>query len=287
MSAHPFLAELRQAAAADAAQPGPARALDWGMGVGIGALALAGLIAWAGGGYHAGFSPVNALGTALPASLWQGLTLLGDGAAAAAVLLLVARRHPQWFWAAIIATVIATAYSRGLKQLLEMPRPPAVLAEGSYVLIGPGHKRVSFPSGHTLTAFLVAGLLAGYRPRWALPALALAALAGVSRVAVGVHWPLDVLGGAVGGLLAAWAGMHLARRWSWGIRPVPHLVLVGIAAIGPVLLLFDDGGYPGGDWLRLPLAVAALGAIAWGYVLPLLRRGAGRSQGHPGPRRVT
>ena len=148
--------------------------------------------------------------------------------------------------------------------------------EGAYALIGPAHRRSSFPSGHTLTAFLVAGLLAGYRPRWAFPALALATLAGLSRVAVGVHWPLDVLGGAAGGLLAAWVGMHVARRRPWGTRPAPHLVLVAVATIGPLVLLFDDGGYPDGDWLRLPLAIAALAAAAAGYLVPLARRRAPR-----------
>jgi membrane-associated phospholipid phosphatase len=269
---HGLLLAVQRAAAADAATGAPTRAVDWAMGVGIGALALAGLVVWAGGGHPAGFATLNGLATALPATFWQGVTLLGDGAAAACVLLLVARRHPQWLWAAVIATVLATLYSRGLKALLDVPRPPAVLPEGTYALIGPAHRRSSFPSGHTLTAFLVAGLLAGYRPRWALPALALAALAGLSRVAVGVHWPLDVLGGAAGGLLAAWVGMHVARRRPWGTRPVPHLVLVAVATTGPLVLLFDDGGYPAGDWLRLPLAITALAAAAAGYLVPLARR---------------
>jgi membrane-associated phospholipid phosphatase len=272
VTTQPFLAELRRAAAADAAQAGPTRRVDWAMGIGIATLACAGLLVWATGGYHAGFGSLNAWGKALPAGLWQGATLLGDAAAAACVLLLLARRHPQWFWAAVIATLVAIVYSRGLKPLLGMPRPPAVLPEGSFVLIGPAHKRVSFPSGHTLTAFMLAGLVAGYRPRWALLALALASAAGLSRVAVGVHWPLDVVGGAVGGLLAAWAGMHAARRWRWGLQPGPHLALVAIAAIGPIWLLLDDAGYPQGDWLRLPLAVSGVGAVVVGYVIPVARR---------------
>ena len=105
---HGLLLAVQRAAAADAATGAPTRAVDWAMGVGIGALALAGLVLWAGGGHQAGFATLNGLGTALPATFWQGVTLLGDGAAAACVLLLVARRHPQWLWAAVIATVGVT-----------------------------------------------------------------------------------------------------------------------------------------------------------------------------------
>ena len=44
----------------------------------------------------------------------------------------------------------------------------------------------------------------------------LAVAAGLSRVAVGVHWPVDVAAGLLGGVLAVLLGVALARRSRWG-----------------------------------------------------------------------
>ncbi len=64
----------------------------------------------------------------------------------------------------------------------------------------------SFPSGHAATSFACAATLAPFAPRQAKPVLyVLAAAIAYSRVYVGVHYPLDVLGGAALGLLVATA----------------------------------------------------------------------------------
>jgi len=58
----------------------------------------------------------------------------------------------------------------------------------------------SFPSGHATTAFALATLLSLWYPRWAPAFVALAGLVALSRVALGAHFPSDVLAGAVLGM---------------------------------------------------------------------------------------
>jgi membrane-associated phospholipid phosphatase len=73
----------------------------------------------------------------------------------------------------------------------------------------------SFPSGHTTTAFAFAFVVGFMARRW-FPFLLLGAMAiGVSRVAVGAHYPTDVLGGAVLGTVGAYAvrALFVARGW--------------------------------------------------------------------------
>jgi membrane-associated phospholipid phosphatase len=76
----------------------------------------------------------------------------------------------------------------------------------------------SFPSGHTATAFAAATVLSSLVPRAAVAFFVLAAAIGYSRLYVGVHWPLDVLGGAVIGAATALLLLAVTRRRSGRLR---------------------------------------------------------------------
>jgi membrane-associated phospholipid phosphatase len=157
----------------------------------------------------------------LPPELWQWLTLFGDERVAFALGLLIARRHPRVFWSLACAAVVAVPSTpAGLKPLIDASRPPRVLAPDSFNLIGPAHKRKSFPSGHSTTAGVFFGVLICFAPALSsrLILLFLAVSAGVSRVALGVHWPVDVAFGLGGGMLCRLGGLAARAKSPWGDR---------------------------------------------------------------------
>ena len=61
----------------------------------------------------------------------------------------------------------------------------------------------SFPSGHTSASFAAACALVRTLPKWGTVCMILAGVIALSRLYVGVHYPSDVLGGMVVGILPA------------------------------------------------------------------------------------
>jgi len=236
--------------------------------------ALAGLALVLIGGYHAGFERLNALAALLPAWPWEWLTVLGDERGIFALTLFFCRRHPRVFWTLVTSALVGLAITHGLKPLVAALRPPAVLDADAFNLIGPRLRGKSFPSGHTTAAAAFCAVWIYYAKRqWLRAALTVAAvMVGLSRVAVGVHWPVDVAAGLCAGALAAWAGPALARRSPWGILdPGAHLALVTLAVCFTLPLLYWDGGYAGSARFQQVLGGAALAYAFYAYLLRPLR----------------
>ncbi len=99
--------------------------------------------------------------------------------------------------------VLCTILAQGSKRLIQRERPfnkyPFIIKRGD----GGGY---SMPSGHSAAAFYSATSLSIYYPRWyvIVPAYTWASAVGWARMYEGVHYPSDVLAGAVVGAGSAW-----------------------------------------------------------------------------------
>ncbi len=117
--------------------------------------------------------------------------------------------------AGAVAAATAWAVSHVAKALADRPRPYEVVA-GAVLRQQPAHG-TSFPSSHTAVTVAVVIALVPFLPQaLAAVAIAYAVLVGLSRVYLGVHYPLDVLGGAgigmaVGGVVLLALGILLHR----------------------------------------------------------------------------
>lgn len=101
-----------------------------------------------------------------------------------------------------------------LKNLVGRIRPYEVIAGLQPLIAKPID--ASFPSGHTSSAFSVAWVLVRNVPRqYGIPLVVLAALMGISRLYVGVHYPTDVLVGMISGIGIACLVDYLAKRYEY------------------------------------------------------------------------
>lgn len=229
-------------------------------------LVLSGLAVWIalGGQNESLFVALNAAAVALPDTFWSCLTILGTGAAAFAVLTPLAARAPRLILAALAGGILAGLFTHLLKPTFNAARPAAELSADQIRIIGETLTHNALPSGHSVTAFALAGLAvaAASRPgRAALWALPLAALVALSRVAVGAHWPVDILVGGAGGWLCGIAGERLSRRWRLWRIPGARL-LFALALLGNAIgLATSDLGYPLAHPLQSVLAGIAVGGV--------------------------
>ncbi|MHB1399698.1 MAG: phosphatase PAP2 family protein [Trichloromonadaceae bacterium] len=97
--------------------------------------------------------------------------------------------------AGLLAALGSVALFMAVKNLIGRPRPCDAWSGVTSLMTAPD--RFSFPSGHTMTAFAVFAAFAPFLPSSILLFLPLAVLIGLSRVFLGLHYPSDVLVGAV------------------------------------------------------------------------------------------
>jgi undecaprenyl-diphosphatase len=127
-------------------------------------------------------------------------------------------RRPAIFLYVTLADLIAGVSGALLRQVIDRERPPLRFPEPHPLVHVPGNP--SFPSGHAATSFACAATLAWLTPLSPIALYALAALIAYSRVYVGVHYPLDVIGGAALGLGVATALRLLVEARRRSARPL-------------------------------------------------------------------
>ena len=137
-----------------------------------------------------------------------------------ALVLLIPRKTRRM--GAAMGVALAIGFVTGnllLKNLVARTRP-FLFDPSIELLIAPPHE-FSFPSGHTLASFECAVAIFCYRRKWGVAALLFAVLIAFSRLYLQVHYPTDVLCGAILGSLIGYlayrivetiAHKHVAKR---------------------------------------------------------------------------
>ncbi|MBI5620391.1 phosphatase PAP2 family protein [Candidatus Gottesmanbacteria bacterium] len=114
----------------------------------------------------------------------------------ATVLFLKEEKKDHWFFIPVLAAG-GTSWlmvEKIIKPLIARPRPTF---EMGAIILGNNLPDYSFPSGHATIAWALATVLAHKEPKWKTFFFILAFLISFSRMYIGKHYPLDVIGGGL------------------------------------------------------------------------------------------
>jgi len=122
----------------------------------------------------------------------------------------IAKRNSYIMAASFVVSGIVTT---GLKYSGNRPRP---FVTYPFIIKKSDAGSPSFPSGHTSSAFATATSLSLAYPKWYViaPTFFWACSVGYSRMELGVHYPSDVLAGAIIGAGSSWLMWKINKRWS-------------------------------------------------------------------------
>jgi undecaprenyl-diphosphatase len=118
------------------------------------------------------------------------------------------RKKLELFFVALLSSVVARfGVTESIRFFYHHPRPFTVLPVHQLL----SENSWSFPSGHATFFFALATVLFLYDKKWGIGFFIAAILMTVSRVIAGIHYPSDIVGGAVIGISVGYATVYVAR----------------------------------------------------------------------------
>lgn len=151
------------------------------------------------------------------------LTQFGDALIFLSILSILILYTPKVWESLIIGSILSLLLSVVIKEIFLIPRPAAVFDNTAFNIIG---KRLSgsnsFPSGHSITVFTTLSVLmfafaptrSYYKYAYFFLIISIGLLFAFTRVAVGAHYPLDVLIGSIIGYISGLLGTFISIKYN-------------------------------------------------------------------------
>lgn len=196
------------------------------------------------------FYALNAFLSQTP-QIQYNITQFGDASICLSILTVLFLKYPKLWEALISASIFSAIFSKILKEFFSVPRPASALNIDSFVIIGkmlPGPTS-SLPSGHSITILtVVTVLMFAFMPQsnlkktiWFSAILTIGLALAMSRVAIGAHFPLDVIVGCIIGYISGIAGIFFARKYhflSWiGLKKY-YLVFIVLFLSATIFIVY-------------------------------------------------
>ncbi|MDO8551304.1 MAG: phosphatase PAP2 family protein [bacterium] len=131
-----------------------------------------------------------------------------------AALILFLLQNFKKNWPLVSQSLISAVIARfGITELIRLlwlrPRP---FTELELNIISTHEPTGSFPSGHAAFFFAIAAIIYFYNKKAGSWLFFTAFLIGLARVVAGLHWPSDIIGGAVVGILTSWLVFKVFKK---------------------------------------------------------------------------
>ncbi|RKR04996.1 membrane-associated PAP2 superfamily phosphatase [Flavobacterium sp. 90] len=186
-------------------------------------------------------------------SFEYNLTQIGDALVFLSFLSVLFVYAPKLWEALLSGLLFSLLFSCPLKNLFSVPRPAATFNNDSFFIVGKalcGHN--SLPSGHSIVIFTVLTVLFyAFMPQkikmkilWFFAIVIIGLILGFTRVAVGAHYPLDVIIGGIFGYISGLSGIFISRKfriftWIGNKKAYPVFVVLflicGICLINKII----------------------------------------------------
>lgn len=189
------------------------------------------------------FIYINNLSLGIGKWFWPALTIFGDPLVILCIGLSFIHFNPKIALTILPAMLIGVVTVFTMKWGFNIARPSLVLGHGEIMLLGRTPISPAFPSGHITGIMALAALMILYSKHHIMSVIILsfAFLVAISRIAVGVHWPLDI----GGGILLVWGIALIAASFTqkWVFSSNKQKILLFSLLICSFLLIFKDTGY--------------------------------------------
>lgn len=157
-------------------------------------------------------------------NLAHNLTYLGDAIVLFPFIFIFLFIAPKFWEVLLTSSIFTLTTSAVLKIIFAVPRPAAMIDMDTFIIMGrPNILHTSLPSGHSMTAFMVITiLLYAFMPKkmlhkvfWSITLISVGLTIAFSRVAVGAHYPFDVILGCIIGFIIAILGIKMNTNLNW------------------------------------------------------------------------
>ena len=192
--------------------------------------------------------------------VWENITILSKGIILISLFFVANYHRDKGFFSIFILLIIAALSVEITKIFFDVSRPNKILPDDSFFFSGSRLSDWSFPSGHATLAFCFGAYMYFLAKNIFLKFgfLLFAITSALSRIAVGAHWPEDILVGAILGWVIGYLGLLIFLGFPFVFPWFIRCCIIFCNLLLGCYIIFYDSGYPNTFLLQFSFSVIVI-----------------------------